>query len=125
LIGKQGGAPSAENWHSPIPYETIRRTRNDLRLGHLRFRDWSFWIALLISWCIVLPEYVLNVVATRYGYGIYTGAQMAAMHLASGLVCVALVSRFILGEKLDASQLAGLAILAVGLILVLPPTAAS
>jgi uncharacterized protein len=76
-------------------------------LGHLRIREMSFWIALAMSWAIVLPEYVLNVTATRYGYGTYTGAQMAAFHLASGVVCVTLVSRFILDERISSSQLVG------------------
>jgi uncharacterized protein (DUF486 family) len=60
-------------------------------LGHLRFRDQiGFWTALGASWLLVLPEYVLNVAATRFGYGTYSGAQMASLHLAFGVVCVAL-----------------------------------
>src|SRR5688572_30762631 len=76
-------------------------------LGHLRIREHGFWIALLLSWAIVLPEYVLNVLATRYGYGTYSGAQMGLFHLCSGVVCVALVSRYVLGETLHGPQLAG------------------
>jgi uncharacterized protein (DUF486 family) len=83
----------------------------------------SFWIALAMSWAIVLPEYVLNVTATRYGYGAYTGAQMAAFHLASGVVCVTLVSRFILDERISSSQIIGFVFLALGMALILrPPT---
>lgn len=88
-------------------------------LGHLRIRERGFWVALGLSWLIVLPEYVLNVVATRYGYGTYTGAQMAAFHLCSGVVCVTLVSRFLLNEALRAPQLVGFALLAAGMVLVL------
>lgn len=88
-------------------------------LGHLRYRDSiSFLTALLLSWLLVLPEYVLNVAATRYGYGTYTGAQMATFHLAFGVVCVALVSRFVLGEPLTARQLAGFALLILGTVLI-------
>ena len=90
-------------------------------LGHLRIRDKSFWIALAVSWSIVLPEYILNVAATRYGYGTYTGAQMAAFHLAAGVVCVALVAHYMLGETFSASQLIGFALLAVGMALILAP----
>ena len=79
-------------------------------------------MALAMSWAIVLPEYVLNVTATRYGYGTYTGAQMASFHLASGVVCVALVSRFVLGERLDGRQGLGLALLAAGMMLMLKRT---
>ena len=88
-------------------------------LGHLRFRDSiGFGAALAISWLVVLPEYVLNVAATRYGYDTYTGAQMATYHLAFGVVCVALVSRFVLGERLTSTQMVGFALLAVAIVLV-------
>ena len=88
-------------------------------LGHLRIKQYGFWIALAMSWAIVLPEYILNVAATRYGFGTFTGAQMAAFHLCSGVVCVALVSRFLLGESISVSQLTGFGFLAVGMFLVL------
>jgi uncharacterized protein (DUF486 family) len=88
-------------------------------LGHLRFRDSiGFGAALAISWLIVLPEYVLNVAATRYGYDTYSGAQMATYHLAFGVVCVALVSRFVLGERLTSTQMVGFALLAVAIVLI-------
>ena len=94
-------------------------------LAHLHIRDRSFWIALAMSWAIVLPEYVLNVAATRYGYGRYSGAQMAAFHLSSGVVCVALVSRFVLDEKMSSSQFMGLVLLGMGMVLILRPVGAS
>lgn len=88
-------------------------------LGHLRFRDdVGFTTALVFSWLLVLPEYILNVAATRYGYDVYTGAQMATFHLAFGVVCVALVSRFVLDERLTPTQMVGFALLAVGTILI-------
>lgn len=88
-------------------------------LGHLRFRDSiGFGAALALSWLLVLPEYVLNVGATRYGYGTYTGAQMASFHLAFGVVSVALVARFVLGERLTALQWVGFALLAVATLLI-------
>jgi uncharacterized protein len=88
-------------------------------LGHLRFRGCSFAGALLFSWAIVLPEYLLNVTATRMGRGIYTGAQMGSVHLASGVVCVALVSRFVLDEPMRPIQYWGMALLAVSITMVL------
>src|SRR5690242_17626915 len=80
-------------------------------LGHLRIRQYGFWIALALSWAIVLPEYILNVTATRMGFGTYSGAQMASFHLCSGVVCVALVSRFLLHESLSGQQIAGFGLL--------------
>lgn len=88
-------------------------------LGHLRYRDSiGFWVALGLSWMLVLPEYVLNVGATRYGYGTYTGAQMASFHLAFGVVAVALVAHFVLGEQLTAMQWIGFALLAVATVFI-------
>lgn len=88
-------------------------------LGHLRFRDTiGFGAALALSWLLVLPEYVLNVAATRWGYDTYSGAQMATFHLAFGVVCVALVSRFVLAERLTPTQLVGFALLAVAVVLI-------
>jgi uncharacterized protein (DUF486 family) len=88
-------------------------------LGHLRYRDSiGFWTALAFSWLLVLPEYVLNVAATRYGYDTYSGAQMATFHLAFGVVCVALVARFVLGEPLTTRQLLGFALLVAGTVLI-------
>jgi uncharacterized protein len=88
-------------------------------LGHLRIREYGFWIALLLSWAIVLPEYILNVSATRWGIGTYSGAQMASFHLCSGVICVALVSRFLLNEPISGTQLLGFGLLAAGMALVL------
>lgn len=91
-------------------------------LGHLRIKEKGFFVALALSWAIVLPEYVLNVAATRLGYGTYTGAQMGAMHLCSGVCCVALVSRFVLGERFSWQQMLGLVLLAAGMVLILSRT---
>lgn len=88
-------------------------------LGHLRFRDHiGFWTALGASWLLVLPEYMLNVAATRFGYGTYNGAQMASFHLAFGVVCVALVSRYVLGESIGMTQIVGFVLLAFAIVLI-------
>lgn len=88
-------------------------------LGHLNFRDKiDFWTALGASWILVLPEYVLNVAATRFGYGTYTGAQMATFHLGFGVVSVALVSCLVLGESFAAPQKVGFALLVIAVVLI-------
>ena len=51
-------------------------------LGHVRFRTRSFRFSLVISWLMVLPEYILNVTAFRWGNSVYAGAQMAAFNMA-------------------------------------------
>lgn len=87
-------------------------------LGHLRFEDSPFLVALAIAWLIVLPEYMLNVGAVRLGKGIYTGATMASFNLCSGVICVVLVSRFVLGESMNARQYAGFALMLVAMLLI-------
>lgn len=87
-------------------------------LGHLRFQRWRLGVAVMASWLLVLPEYLLNVFATRWGIDVYTGAQMATLNLSTGVVCVALVSKVVLKEKLTRRQLSGftLMLFAVALI---------
>ena len=88
-------------------------------IGHLKWSDtWSFWTALGVSWSIVLPEYILNVSATRMGEGIYSGAQMAAFHLCSGVVCVAFISRFFLQEPMSMRQMLGFGLMCIAIILI-------
>ena len=87
-------------------------------LGHIRLRDMSFARALLASWFLVLPEYMLNVGAIRWGYGVYQGGEMAAMNLSFGVVCVALVARFFLREPLRPRQIFGFGLMAIGVAMV-------
>ncbi len=87
-------------------------------LGHIRFRHQGFFLALIISWVIVLPEYVLNVSAIRYGHGVYTGGEMAAFNLGTGVLSVALVSRLFLKESLNNYQIAGFFLMTWAIILV-------
>lgn len=87
-------------------------------LGHLKFKELPFVHALFYCWLLVLPEYVLNILAIRIGYRAYTGAQMASFNLCSGVVCVALVSRFVLGEVLHLRDLAGFGLMICAMILI-------
>jgi uncharacterized protein (DUF486 family) len=87
-------------------------------LGHIRFRSQKFVMALLISWVIVLPEYILNVLAIRYGHGVYTGGEMAAFNLGTGVLSVALVSRLFLKEAMNSYQLLGFLVMTWAIILV-------
>ena len=87
-------------------------------IGHIRFRHKGFWFALIVSWMLVLPEYILNVSAIRYGHEVFSGGQMAAMNISSGVICVALVARFFLGEHLSRRQIFGFVLMAVAVTMV-------
>ena len=88
-------------------------------LGHLRFRRYPLIVALLASWFLVIPEYVLNVYSTRLGHGVYTGAQMASLNLCSGVVCVAAVSVVVLGEELTRKQWTGFGLMGLAIVLIM------
>ena len=88
-------------------------------LGHMRFRHYRFVFALLASWVLVLPEYILNVSAIRYGYGVYSGAEMASFNLCTGVLCVALVSRFFLQEPMNRYQVLGFVLMAGAIALIM------
>lgn len=88
-------------------------------LGHLRLKhQLSFMAATLLAWLLVLPEYALNIKALRMGYGLFSGGQMAAIRLASGVVAVALVSRFVLGEALTLRKLLGFGVMILAMVLI-------
>lgn len=88
-------------------------------LGHLKFKeDLSFMAAALSAWLLVLPEYLLNVSAIRWGVGVYQPSEMAAMNLSSGIVFIALVSNFFLGEEITTQKYIGFGLMIVAMILI-------
>ncbi len=91
-------------------------------LGHLKYKeDLSFLMAALLAWLLVLPEYILNVSAIRWGVGVYQPSEMAAMNLSSGIVFVALVSHFILGEELTIQKYIGFGVMIIAMVLISEP----
>ncbi len=87
-------------------------------IGHVKYRTKSFWIALVFSWLLVLPEYLLNVSAIRWGVGTYEPSEMAAINLSAGVVCIALVSKLFLGEKLSPRKIFGFILMIISVTLV-------
>lgn len=87
-------------------------------LGHIRYRRKGYFFALLLSWFIVLPEYLLNISAIRWGFGTYQPSEMAAMNLSSGVVCVAIVAKLFLNEHLTRRQVSGFILMGFGVALV-------
>ena len=88
-------------------------------LGHLRFKeDLTFWMATLFAWLLVFPEYALNIMALRLGYRQFTGGQMGAFRLCTGVVCIAFVSHYVLGEQLTTQKLLGFGIMTLSMILI-------
>ena len=91
-------------------------------LGHLKYKeDLSFLMAALFAWLLVLPEYILNVSAIRWGIGIYKPSEMAAINLSSGIVFIALVSHFVLGEELTTQKYIGFGLMIIAMVLISEP----
>jgi len=88
-------------------------------LGHLKYKeDLSFLMATLFAWLLVLPEYILNVSAIRWGVGVYQPSEMAAMNLSSGIVFIALVSHFFLGEELTTQKYIGFGLMIIAMVFI-------
>ncbi|MEJ6736572.1 MAG: DMT family protein [Flavobacteriales bacterium] len=91
-------------------------------LGHLKYKqELSFIMAALSAWLLVLPEYLLNVSAIRWGVGLYQPSQMAAINLSSGIVFIALVSHFFLGEEISNQKYIGFGIMIIAMVLISDP----
>ena len=89
-------------------------------LGHLRFKnELSFFVATLFAWILVLPEYMLNIIALRRGHSSFTGGQMAGFRLCCGVICVALVSHYFLGEAMTTQKILGFVVMMVSIVLIL------
>lgn len=87
-------------------------------IGHVKFKNKSFFVALIVSWLLVLPEYLINVSAIRWGVGTFQPSEMAAINLATGVVCIALVSKIYLGEKLSSRKVFGFILMVISVVLV-------
>lgn len=87
-------------------------------IGHIKYKNKTFFIALIFSWFLVLPEYLLNVSAIRWGVETYQPSEMAAINLSTGVLCIALVSKMFLGEKLSSRKVFGFILMAISVVLV-------
>jgi hypothetical protein len=79
--------------------------------GHLKYPHSPLWLAIAVSWGIAFFEYCLQVPANRFGYGVFTGAQLKTIQEIVTLVIFAGFSIFYLGEALRWNHLAGFACL--------------
>ena len=44
--------------------------------GHLKYKNASLWLAILVSWGLAFFEYCLQVPANRWGHGHFTASQL-------------------------------------------------
>lgn len=73
--------------------------------GHLKHRSASIWIAILVSWLIALPEYLLQVPANRLGYSELSGYQLKILQESITLIVFMIFAYFYLNESLSYKKL--------------------
>jgi uncharacterized protein (DUF486 family) len=86
--------------------------------GHLKNKSLTFPLAILSSWLIALPEYMLAVPANRLGHQVYSTAQLKTGQEAITLIVFTLFSYFYLGEALKWTTFLGFALIVAGAALV-------
>ena len=79
--------------------------------GHLRFKSWPLWLAVLASWGIAFFEYVLQVPANRYGYGDLNAYQLKILQECITLVVFMGFAAAVLGEGLSLRYIVSFALI--------------
>jgi uncharacterized protein (DUF486 family) len=87
--------------------------------GHLKNRSTTLVMAIVTSWLIALPEYMLAVPANRIGHNVYTTAQLKTGQEAITLLVFTLFSVFYLGEAIRWTTLLGFGFIFVGVAIVM------
>lgn len=86
--------------------------------GHLKGKPMALPVAILSSWLIALPEYMLAVPANRIGHNVYSTAELKVGQEFITLMVFTLFSYFYLGEPIKLSTIAGFALIVAGVAVV-------
>ena len=86
--------------------------------GHLKFKESSLALVVLVSWGIAFFEYWLAVPANRWGSAVYSAAQLKTMQEVITLVVFAAFSVLYLKEPLGWNHALGFAFIAIGAFLI-------
>jgi uncharacterized protein (DUF486 family) len=82
--------------------------------GHLKFKESSLPLVIMVSWGIAFFEYWLAVPANRWGSAVYSAAQLKTMQEVITLVVFAGFSVLYLKEPLGWNHALGFAFIAAG-----------
>ncbi|MBN9262556.1 MAG: hypothetical protein BGN89_03585 [Alphaproteobacteria bacterium 64-6] len=82
--------------------------------GHLNYRSKPLIVVILVSWGIAFVEYCLAVPANRYGYAVYSAAQLKTIQEVITLIVFAGFAVVVLKESLGWNHLVGFALIAAG-----------
>jgi uncharacterized protein (DUF486 family) len=74
--------------------------------GHLKnLAERPWWVAALLSWCIALFEYLLQVPANRIGFGVMNLAQLKVLQEVISLLVFMPFAVFYMGEEIRLNYL--------------------
>ncbi|MEH2479146.1 uncharacterized protein (DUF486 family) [Nitrobacteraceae bacterium AZCC 2146] len=82
--------------------------------GHLKFKESSLPLVIMVSWGIAFFEYWLAVPANRWGSAVYSAAQLKTMQEVITLVVFAGFSALYLKEPLGWNHALGFAFIGLG-----------
>ena len=86
--------------------------------GHLKKVGWTIPIAILVSWLIALPEYMLQVPANRVGHttfgGPFSAAQLKVLQEAITLTVFIVFAMLVLKEKPRVNELIAFVLIFAG-----------
>ncbi len=82
--------------------------------GHLNYKSWPLWVAVLVSWGIALIEYCFAVPANRIGHAVYSAAELKTMQEVITLVVFAGFSVWVLKEPLTINHAIGFGLIIGG-----------
>ena len=86
--------------------------------GHLKFKEVSLPLVIVISWGIAFFEYWLAVPANRWGSAVYSAAQLKTMQEVITLIVFAGFSVFYLKQPLGWNHALGFGLIALGAFLI-------
>ena len=82
--------------------------------GHLKFPNKPLWMVILVSWLIALIEYCLAVPANRYGFRVYSAAELKIMQEVITLAIFMVFSALYLKQPITLNHVVGFAFIALG-----------
>ncbi len=86
--------------------------------GHLKFTGRPLWTVIIVSWGIAFFEYCLQVPANRFGYQVYTAAQLKTLQEIITLIVFAGFSIWYLDAPIKWNHLAGFGLIIAAAFLI-------
>ena len=84
--------------------------------GHLKFKNASILMAIVVSWGIAFVEYCLQVPANRIGYRVMSAYQLKILQEALTLVVFVVFASLWLGEGFQVKYLVSFALIVAAVV---------